>query len=187
MILGFHTQFHCNNFLETVDRFWKAVSTASRTFRCLRRGEVHVVRPYPISIDWPPAALAKKRTSCPPTCVRETARSAAPGTASASGSNGSTTPRASSNACRPSIGSWTSSRVGGPASSSCRSRPRRAAHDLQVPDLRGLNEERSPTRSMRATAGEATAIILFVEITTREVFASFARPTSASSAACTTA
>ena len=56
-ILGFHTQFHCLNFLESVDRFLEChidreqsiVSTGSSTT---------VVRPYPISIEWPPAALA---------------------------------------------------------------------------------------------------------------------------------
>ena len=28
-VLGFHTQFHCNNFIDTVDRFMKVASTAS--------------------------------------------------------------------------------------------------------------------------------------------------------------
>ncbi|KAB2939509.1 MAG: trehalose-6-phosphate synthase [Hyphomicrobium sp.] len=58
-ILGFHTQFHCNNFLETVDRFIEARidrERASVTFG----GHETIVRPYPISIEWPPQALEKQ-------------------------------------------------------------------------------------------------------------------------------
>ena len=51
-ILGFHTQLHCNNFLESVDRFLEA--------RIDREGQSVVVggreclvRSYPISIEWP--------------------------------------------------------------------------------------------------------------------------------------
>jgi trehalose 6-phosphate synthase len=58
-ILGFHTQFHCNNFLETVDRFLEARidrELGSVTFG----GHETVIRPYPISIEWPPHALEKQ-------------------------------------------------------------------------------------------------------------------------------
>ncbi|MBR0754298.1 trehalose-6-phosphate synthase [Bradyrhizobium jicamae] len=58
-ILGFHTQFHCNNFLEATDRFMESRidrEHASVTFR----GHETLVRPYPISIEWPPAALAEQ-------------------------------------------------------------------------------------------------------------------------------
>ncbi|HUO00200.1 MAG TPA: trehalose-6-phosphate synthase, partial [Bradyrhizobium sp.] len=58
-ILGFHTQFHCNNFLEATDRFMESRidrEHASVTFR----GYETLVRPYPISIEWPPAALAEQ-------------------------------------------------------------------------------------------------------------------------------
>ena len=55
-IIGFHTQFHCNNFLETVDRF-----VESRIDRELATvtlgGEETMIRPYPISIEWPPKAM----------------------------------------------------------------------------------------------------------------------------------
>jgi trehalose 6-phosphate synthase len=55
-ILGFHTRFHCNNFLETVDRF--AESRIDREqVSVLREGRETLVRSYPISIEWPPAAL----------------------------------------------------------------------------------------------------------------------------------
>src|SRR6185503_5347543 len=56
-ILGFHTQFHCNNFLETVDRFVEA-RIDRETFTVVCRGERTSVHRYPISIEWPPAPLA---------------------------------------------------------------------------------------------------------------------------------
>jgi len=56
-ILGFHTQFHCNNFLDTVDRQMEArVDRESFTISC--RGQATTVHRYPISIEWPPAPLA---------------------------------------------------------------------------------------------------------------------------------
>jgi trehalose-6-phosphate synthase len=56
-ILGFHTQFHCNNFLETVDRFVEA-RIDRETFTVVCRGERTAIHRYPISIEWPPAPLA---------------------------------------------------------------------------------------------------------------------------------
>lgn len=59
-ILGFHTHFHCNNFIETVDRFVE--SRIDREHRSVvHRGNETLIRPYPISIEWPPAALAAQR------------------------------------------------------------------------------------------------------------------------------
>jgi alpha,alpha-trehalose-phosphate synthase [UDP-forming] len=55
-ILGFHTQFHCNNFFDTVDRFLEA-RVDRETFSISYGGETTEVRRYPISIEWPPAAL----------------------------------------------------------------------------------------------------------------------------------
>jgi trehalose 6-phosphate synthase len=55
-ILGFHTQFHCNNFFDTVDRFLEA-RVDRETFSIAHGGETTEVRRYPISIEWPPAAL----------------------------------------------------------------------------------------------------------------------------------
>ncbi len=55
-VLGFHTQAYCNNFFETVDRFME--SRIDREHRSVVfGGEETMVRPYPISIEWPPAAL----------------------------------------------------------------------------------------------------------------------------------
>lgn len=56
-IVGFHTQFHCNNFFETVDRFIESRIDREHATVTLR-GEETLVRAYPISIDWPPKALA---------------------------------------------------------------------------------------------------------------------------------
>ncbi|HTM61053.1 MAG TPA: trehalose-6-phosphate synthase [Burkholderiales bacterium] len=55
-IMGFHTQFHCNNFFDTVDRFVEA-RVDRETFSISYGGDLTEVRRYPISIEWPPAAL----------------------------------------------------------------------------------------------------------------------------------
>jgi trehalose 6-phosphate synthase len=56
-ILGFHTQFHCSNFFDTVDRFLEA-RVDRETFTISHGGDLTEVRRYPISIEWPPNALA---------------------------------------------------------------------------------------------------------------------------------
>ncbi|MGQ0653598.1 MAG: alpha,alpha-trehalose-phosphate synthase (UDP-forming) [Betaproteobacteria bacterium] len=55
-ILGFHTQFHCNNFFDTVDRYLEA-RVDRETFTISYGGNPTEVRRYPISIEWPPAPL----------------------------------------------------------------------------------------------------------------------------------
>ena len=57
-IIGFHTQFHCNNFFEAVDRFMESRIDRERNSVTLG-GHETLVRPYPISIEWPPAALER--------------------------------------------------------------------------------------------------------------------------------
>ncbi|HEX7219402.1 MAG TPA: trehalose-6-phosphate synthase [Burkholderiales bacterium] len=56
-ILGFHTQFHCNNVFDTVDRYLEA-RVDRETFSISFGGNLTEVRRYPISIEWPPAPLA---------------------------------------------------------------------------------------------------------------------------------
>jgi trehalose 6-phosphate synthase len=51
-ILGFHTQLHCNNFIEAVDRFLEARIDRER-FAIVHDGHTTLVRPHPISIEWP--------------------------------------------------------------------------------------------------------------------------------------
>ncbi len=55
-ILGFHTQFHCNNFFDAADRFIESRIDRENSSIWLRCAET-LVRPYPISIEWPPRAL----------------------------------------------------------------------------------------------------------------------------------
>jgi trehalose 6-phosphate synthase len=50
-LIGFHTQFHCNNFLETVDRALEARIDRER-FAVKREGRATVVRPFPISVAY---------------------------------------------------------------------------------------------------------------------------------------
>ncbi|MBI5446017.1 MAG: trehalose-6-phosphate synthase, partial [Deltaproteobacteria bacterium] len=52
-ILGFHTRFHCQNFLETVDRYLETrIEHGSSTIS--HGGKLTLVESYPISIQWPP-------------------------------------------------------------------------------------------------------------------------------------
>lgn len=50
-LLGFHIHYHCQNFLETVDRGIEARVDTDRS-EIVRRGHVTRVRPFPISIDF---------------------------------------------------------------------------------------------------------------------------------------
>jgi trehalose 6-phosphate synthase len=52
-LIGFHTQYHCNNFLDTVDRFLEArVDRAHHSVTI--QGHTCRIKPFPISIEWPP-------------------------------------------------------------------------------------------------------------------------------------
>ncbi len=48
-LIGFHIQFHCNNFLETVDRFLESKINWDQ-FTIQRRGGITAIKPFPISI-----------------------------------------------------------------------------------------------------------------------------------------
>jgi trehalose 6-phosphate synthase len=60
-LIGFHTQSHCNNFLETVDRGLEALTEWDR-FAVNRQGHVTRVRPYPISVAFPENGHAVNET-----------------------------------------------------------------------------------------------------------------------------
>jgi trehalose 6-phosphate synthase len=64
-ILGFHTQFHCNNFVDTVDRILEA-RVDRETFAVSYRGAPTNVKRYPISIEWPvpPSLVVKPLEQC---------------------------------------------------------------------------------------------------------------------------
>lgn len=51
-ILGFHTQVDCNNFVDSVDRYLEARIDRERN-AVVRHGRTTLVRPYPISLEWP--------------------------------------------------------------------------------------------------------------------------------------
>ena len=51
-IVGFHTQAHCNSFLEAADRLLESRLDRERQ-SVIQAGRETLVRPYPISIDWP--------------------------------------------------------------------------------------------------------------------------------------
>ena len=59
-ILGFHTQFHVNNFVDTVDRVLEA-RVDRETFNVTYGGRVTAVKRYPISIEWPPSGASQWR------------------------------------------------------------------------------------------------------------------------------
>ncbi|MFZ2650448.1 MAG: trehalose-6-phosphate synthase [Burkholderiaceae bacterium] len=53
-ILGFHTRFHCKNFIETVDRYLEARIEHEHSTISYQDKET-LVESYPISIEWPSA------------------------------------------------------------------------------------------------------------------------------------
>jgi trehalose 6-phosphate synthase len=54
-LVGFHTQFHCNNFLDTVDRTLESRIDWER-FAVKKGGHTTLVKPFPISVAFPEAA-----------------------------------------------------------------------------------------------------------------------------------
>lgn len=64
-ILGFHTQFHCNNFVDTVDRVLEA-RVDRETFTISYGGKLTAVKRYPISIESPPSErlIGKSLAEC---------------------------------------------------------------------------------------------------------------------------
>jgi trehalose 6-phosphate synthase len=60
-ILGFHTQSHCLNFLDSTDRYLEARIDREQN-AVVQHGRATLVRPYPISLEWPARWLA----SAPP-------------------------------------------------------------------------------------------------------------------------
>ena len=57
-IMGFHTRYHANNFIDTVDRFLES-RIERETSSISYNGKMTLVRPYPISIEWPPRWLVE--------------------------------------------------------------------------------------------------------------------------------
>ncbi len=60
-VMAFHTPAHCHNFIDCVDRYLE--SRIDREQSTITRGGVTTcIRPYPISIEWPPRALRDQPT-----------------------------------------------------------------------------------------------------------------------------
>lgn len=55
-IVGFHTRFHANNFIDTVDRYLEC-RVERETSLIWYNGQPTLVAVYPISIEWPPSTL----------------------------------------------------------------------------------------------------------------------------------
>jgi trehalose 6-phosphate synthase len=51
-ILGFHTQQHCNNFLDSVDRYLETRIDRENN-AVVMQGHRTLIRPYPIALEWP--------------------------------------------------------------------------------------------------------------------------------------
>ncbi len=60
-IMGFHTRFHCNNFIDTVDRFLEA-RIDRETSTISYGGKLTAIKHYPISIEWPPRWLVGQKS-----------------------------------------------------------------------------------------------------------------------------
>ncbi|HVU05916.1 MAG TPA: trehalose-6-phosphate synthase [Polyangiaceae bacterium] len=56
-IIGFHTQQHCNNFIDSVDAFLES-RIDRESVGVIHGSRTTLVRPYPISIEWPVHWLA---------------------------------------------------------------------------------------------------------------------------------
>ena len=51
-IVGFHTQLHCNNFVDSVDRYLETRIDREQN-AVVVQGRRTLVRPYPIALEWP--------------------------------------------------------------------------------------------------------------------------------------
>ncbi|MFC1974272.1 trehalose-6-phosphate synthase [Chloroflexota bacterium] len=59
-LLGFHTRYHCNNFLDTIDRSLEALVDREK-YEITRSGKKTKVHPFPISIDFEQISLEAQR------------------------------------------------------------------------------------------------------------------------------
>ena len=119
-LIGFHLSYHCQNFLETVDR-----NLESRTDRekseVQRGGHSTRVRPFPISIDFERQSTAAASAEVERESARWRHRLKLEERSWAWASSGSTTPRAFRSGSGPSTGCWRSTPSTAGASSSPRS------------------------------------------------------------------
>ena len=108
-IIGFHIQFHCNNFLETVDRFLESKIDWEQ-FSVTRGGHTTLITPFPISVDFEHPSGAPLLRKHGPRRRIFSGRSGPRWNTSGWGSTGSTTRKGSPNAFGPSSVSSKSTR-----------------------------------------------------------------------------
>ncbi len=60
-VMAFHTPAHCHNFIDCVDRYLESRIDREQS-TITRGGATTCIRPYPISIEWPPRALRDQPT-----------------------------------------------------------------------------------------------------------------------------
>lgn len=60
-IIGFHTRFHCNNFIDTIDRFIESRIDRETSTIC-HNGHLTAINRYPISIEYPVKWLAQQKS-----------------------------------------------------------------------------------------------------------------------------
>jgi trehalose 6-phosphate synthase len=60
-VMAFHTPAHCHNFIDCVDRYLESRIDREQS-TITRGGATTCIRPYPISIEWPPRALRQQPT-----------------------------------------------------------------------------------------------------------------------------
>ena len=140
--------FHCNNFLEGVDRFMESRIDRERNSRHARRpGDAGALLSDldRMAAGGAGASGARRRM---PRAV-SSASACRPTRASPSASSASTTPRASSTACARSRRCWSDGPNGAASSCSCRPRRRRAASLEAYQRLAGRGDRARPTRSTR--------------------------------------
>ncbi|MBZ0156678.1 MAG: trehalose-6-phosphate synthase [Alphaproteobacteria bacterium] len=63
-IIGFHIQFHCNNFLDTVDRFLESKIDWEQ-FSVSRGGHTTLIKPFPISVRFDDFNTAEPKKQAP--------------------------------------------------------------------------------------------------------------------------
>ena len=115
-ILGFHTSFHRQNFVETVDRYLEARIERESSTIVVTAAQLTRVEPYPISIQWPPewidtqlsVPLCRAKvlgwSNCPTTC---SSRSAWTGWITPRGSSSASWPSSACSSCtRNSSAAW---------------------------------------------------------------------------------
>ena len=190
-VIGFHTQFHCNNFLDTVDRFMEARIDREQSMRRLRQSGEPSCGPIRSRSNGPPSGMKDQKPVAELPDRGLAGVTASPSrSGSVSASSASITPRASSTDCTPSMPS-------SPAipewEEQIRFHPGCGAEPLQAADATARCKARPPNSPAPSTRGMARGRLPADHADRYDIMSStrfsscFAPPTYASSPASTTA